>query len=73
MKNTNEQKKSKQLDLNAIEVLFETENGTLMGGFSLAASFNQLSMSDPVTNNCNAGNCVKGCHQTNIIACGTHL
>jgi hypothetical protein len=73
MKNDNEQKKSKQLDLTAIEVLFEAEKGTQIDGFSLAAFSNQLSMSNPVTNNCNADNCVKEGHHTNIIACGMHL
>mgnify|MGYP007135841467 CR=1 FL=1 len=37
----------------------------LVGGFSQALSASSTSSTEPVTNNCNGGNCVKGCGTTN--------
>jgi hypothetical protein len=61
------------MDLTKFEVLSETGNGNLIGGFSdalaannpsmslLAAESNVLADCSTTTNNCQGGNCVKGC------------
>jgi hypothetical protein len=61
------------MDLTKFEVLSETGNGSLIGGFSVAlaanltrtplleSESNVLANCSETTNNCQGGNCVKGC------------
>ena len=59
-------KKSK-ISLLQFEVLQESENGTLQSGFSVAiinhhgGLVGATNKECTITNNCNGGNCVKGC------------
>lgn len=58
--------KDKKKDyLGKFEVLSETKSGSLVGGFSKAmsggATVNREGTNLICTNNCNGGNCVKGC------------
>lgn len=60
--------KNKKINLKDVEVLSETSNGTLVGGFSLAtasassiASYYEKNVQCTVTNNCDGGNCRSGC------------
>jgi hypothetical protein len=52
----------KKFDLSKFEVL-ETKGETLKGGFSFALSTSAAGgkIQDPVSNNCNGGNCAAGC------------
>lgn len=62
--------KKQKLDLTKFEVMVETQHGLLIGGFSFAATNPTTDATDPVTNNCNGGNCVAGCAgQTNKLLC----
>lgn len=62
--------KNQKIDLTKFEVMVETQQGQLVGGFSIAASSTTTSVQDPVTNNCGGnnagGNCIPGCSNTNI-------
>ncbi len=60
-------KQKKEFDLGNFEVMTETSNGNLIGGFSAATGGSNGSAlaarntNCPITNNCNGGNCTKGC------------
>ena len=60
----------KKVNFKNFEVLTETNNGTMIGGFSVivltssSASLAGTNKDCHVTNNCNGGNCVKGCGAT---------
>ena len=45
------------------EKLSVSENIKLVGGFSQAFSQMNIPMNSDLTNNCNGGNCEKGCHK----------
>ncbi|HSC40142.1 MAG TPA: hypothetical protein VLD19_19795 [Chitinophagaceae bacterium] len=63
-------KKTQSANFAKFEVLNETAQGTMVGGFSvvLNATVNLLEGS----NNCQGGNCVEGCGKgQNVSACNT--
>lgn len=60
--------KKEKFDLSKFEALSQNQQGQLVGGFSAATDPNDQLPTDPVTNNCNGGNCVSGC-QTNKLVC----
>ncbi len=61
-------KEKKGFDFRNFEVMTEMSNGNLIGGFSATtgggsggALIAVKNDSCPITNNCNGGNCVRGC------------
>ncbi|MDP1814042.1 MAG: hypothetical protein Q8K92_06295 [Leadbetterella sp.] len=60
-------------NLNDFESISETSENQLVGGFSASLSFNlAMSYGDDNSNNCSAGNCVKGCGTgQNVDLCNT--
>lgn len=61
--------KKMKMDLTKFEGLNQNKEGLLVGGFSVTfnAPSNSVSMLNDrcqTTNNCNGGNCVKGCGAT---------
>ncbi len=60
-------KDNQKMDLTKFEALSETTQGALVGGFSTAMAVSPgggeigETINDGCTNNCDGGNCIKGC------------
>jgi len=63
-------KKTQKKDFAKFEVLNESSQGSLIGGFSIA--LNAVISNATESNNCQGGNCVDGCGSgQNVSACNT--
>jgi len=65
-------KKMQTKDLTRFEVLNETAQGSLVGGFSFALTADVSTNLADTTNNCQGGNCKTGCGaEQNVGACNS--